>query len=836
MNLPDKLDYTEYLFKYTHNNNINDYYSILLPPPNVTGELHIGHALNVFLQDAIARKVIMSGKNISWNTGLDHAGIATQNIVEKYLYNVKNTTRYDIGKDEFIKITWEWIHQYSDKIKNQLKKMNLILNLDSSKFSLDKDVNKFVYDVFYKLYNDNLIYRDTRLVNYCINCSTVLADIEVKHINKKGYLYYIKYKGVDIPDLIVATTRPETLIGDTAIAINPNDSRYSNINGNVQVPIINRVIPIIKNSAIDPLFGTGAVKVTPAHSKEDYRLAQEHNLQYINIFDKNKVIIKPFSGVNVNELRSKVVNALKDNLLSQEKYVHSVPVCDRCGNNIEFIISKQWFIKVKPLINIAIDGIKKNNISCYPSNIYSRVIKYLEEMEDWCISRQLWWGHRIPLWETNDKQYITYNSSKSKEVEDVLDTWFSSSLWPLIMSEYTTSKNIFKQIYPIDLLVTGYDILFFWVARMCLLSTYVYYKDNNIILSPFKNILITGLIRDKKGQKMSKSKGNGIDPLLLIDQYGSDALRFSLLRSFSPGADILLSEHDVKISRNICTKLWNLYKFASMNDLKLKNNLNINKNNIDQLDVFDIWIISQLNDTIKNVNSAYNNYRFDLVSENLYHFFKNNLCDTYIEFYKLSKDNKIKQNILEYILFILLKLFHIFIPQVTGYIYTFYSKNTLLDDRFPIDYDDIINKIEDKDIHNNIANDIIRIITHIRSFISKQNINYKDIVAKFQLFHLSEYEGLISQITKLSINTDNISSGNGYNLKLLVGDCSVTLYGIKNVQLQSIIKLKEKLKLDYDKLYSKYIQMQSSNKVSDSAINIVKSKIELIKNELNSLS
>lgn len=652
-------------------------FSIVIPPPNITGSLHMGHALNNTLQDIIIRTKRMQGYNTLWVPGTDHAGIATQNVVEKELRK-QNVKREELGRKEFIKRIWLWREQYGNQIILQLKKLGCSCDWSRLRFTMDEGLSKAVREVFVTLYEEGLIYQDNYIVNWCPRCHTALSDIEVEHKETSGKLYYLRYPLLYDPQnyIVVATTRPETMLGDTAVAVNPNDERYRNLIGQrVILPILKREIPIISDSFVDPSFGTGAVKVTPAHDLNDFEMGRRHNLEEINILNKDATL--NFNAGLYKDLdrfygRQKLLEDLKEyNLIEKiEDYQYSMGHCYRCHTIVEPYLSKQWFVRMKNLASSAILAVKENKIIFTPESWKKTYFEWMYNIRNWCISRQIWWGHRIPVWYCNNcndiivsridiKECLRCNSKDIKQDEDVLDTWFSSALWPFSTLGFPEKTRDLEVFYPTSVLSTGFDILFFWVARMIMMGLKF---QNNV---PFKRVYIHALIRDAQGQKMSKSSGNVIDPINIIDKFGTDALRFTLAIMAIQGRDILLSPERIKGYRHFCNKIWNAARFILMNTEDLKETkLDIPKD----LTLADHWIIGRINQLIDKVTISLENYQFNEASKALYDFLWHEFCDWYIELAKISLNNNRRretQIILLKILSDTLKLLHPFMPFIT---------------------------------------------------------------------------------------------------------------------------------------------------------------------------
>jgi len=658
-------------------------FSIVIPPPNVTGSLHMGHALNNSLQDLLVRFYRMNDYETLWQPGTDHAGIATQALVEKKLLE-KGINKHDLGREKFINEIWKWKKESGNKILNQLKKLGCSCDWSRSRFTMDEDLSKAVSKTFVQLYQEKIIYKDTKLVNWDTKLETAISDLEVEQKEVQSNLYYIKYKILGENNfIIIATTRPETMIGDTAVAVNPKDERYKNLVGKkVVIPIIDREINIILDSYVSMEQGSGALKVTPAHDFNDYEIGKRHNLEFINIFEKNgklnNTAPNELVGLDRFEAREIIVKKLKEkDLLDKiENIKNSIPYGDRSNSVIEPLLTEQWFADAKFLSKKATQVVKQKKTNFFPNNWSKTYFNWMNNIQPWCISRQIWWGHRIPAWYSADKKiFVAENESDAKKLakkyykknvklkrdDDVLDTWFSSSLWPFATLGWPNKTKELKKFYPTSVLVTGFDIIFFWVARMMMMGNHLMKKV------PFSNVYVHALVRDEKGQKMSKSKGNVIDPLDLIKKYGADPLRFTLISMAAPGRDVKLSEDRVKGYRNFLNKIWNANKFSNINKCKISNKININKINLD----INKWIYFELVKTNIEAKKHIENFRFDEAAKVIYQFVWHSYCDWYIEFLKPIFNSKNKthlqesRNLSAYILANILIILHPFIPFFT---------------------------------------------------------------------------------------------------------------------------------------------------------------------------
>ena len=667
-------------FFHADENSPKPHYSIVIPPPNVTGVLHMGHALNNTLQDVLARWKRMTGHEVLWMPGTDHAGIATQNVVEKQLA-AEGTDRHALGREGFIERVWRWRSESGGQIINQLKRLGASCDWERERFTMDEGLSKAVREVFVKLYEDGLIYRDNRLINWCPRCHTALSDLEVEHDDKKGNLWHLRYPVIGTDRyLVVATTRPETMLGDTAVAVNPDDERYADLVGKkVLLPLVNREIPIVADDYVDREFGSGAVKITPAHDFNDFEIGKRHDLEFINIFDESGIVNENgggYIGLERYEARKKVVADLEaQGLLERiDDYANAVGECYRCKTVIEPYMSKQWYVKVGPLAKEAIAAVESGRTRIVPQQWEKTYFEWMYNIQDWCVSRQIWWGHRIPAWFCDACGEISVSredltacqhcgSGEIHQETDVLDTWFSSALWPFSTMGWPEQTPTLAKFYPTSCLVTGFDILFFWVARMMMMG--LKFMDE----VPFKEVYIHALVRDAQGQKMSKSKGNVIDPLTVIDEYGADAFRFTLVAFAAMGRDIKLSTERIAGYRNFANKLWNASRFALMN---LEDFTPDGKGLGDMsLSLADHWILGRLQVAIKDVSAALGEYKFNDAANALYSFTWHEFCDWYIELSKddlYGSDAAVKQRaqaVLYHVLEQLLRLLHPFMPFIT---------------------------------------------------------------------------------------------------------------------------------------------------------------------------
>ena len=690
----------ERLFSASESESTQPSYSIVIPPPNVTGVLHMGHALNNTLQDILCRYRRLRGDNVLWMPGTDHAGIATQNVVEKKLAG-EGLNRHQVGRKKFIEAVWEWRSEYGSAIINQLKRLGASCDWDRERFTMDEGLSRAVRKVFVTLYQEGLIYRGNYIINWCNRCHTALADLEVEHELHDGFLYHIRYpfsggKG----NVVIATTRPETMLGDTAVAVNPDDERYHGLESQkIMLPLMNRKIPIIQDKYVDMSFGTGALKITPAHDPNDFDIGNRHNLERIKVIDDNGRMTSEagkFENMDRFQCREAVIEALKKEGLFEkiEPYQHNIGHCYRCNTIIEPNLSKQWFVKAKPLAEKAMDAVKSGDTRIVPEIWTKTYFEWMNNIKDWCISRQIWWGHQIPAWtcETCDEVIVAMNAPdtcpacKGKNLiqdTDVLDTWFSSALWPFSTMGWPDDTPILKLFYPTSVLVTGFDILFFWVARMMMMGLH-FMGD-----VPFKDVYVHALVRDEDGKKMSKSTGNVIDPLSVIDTYGTDAFRFTLAAFAAQGRDVKMSEKRVEGYRNFINKIWNAARFALIHlDKEYKNIPH------DSLSLVDRWILSRRCHVADKVSQALDSYRFNDAAGVLYNFVWHEFCDWYLEAIKpvLYDKEKTKRkeatlSVLWRVLHDTLILLHPFTPFVTEEIWDKLpgTKDSIMNSTFPLD-------------------------------------------------------------------------------------------------------------------------------------------------------
>ena len=703
-------------------NSSKEPFTIVIPPPNVTGNLHIGHALDQTLQDCLTRMKRMQGFEALWLPGMDHAGIATQNVVEKQLAT-QGLSRHDLGREDFVKKVWDWKAESGGQILGQMRRLGDSVDWSREAFTMDENLSQAVLTIFKKLFDQGLIYRAERIINWCPRCLTALSDIEVEHHDDAGEFVQVRY-GEGEQSIVVATTRAETMMGDGAVAVHPDDPRYKHMVGTeVLLPLVNRMIPIIADELVDPEFGTGAVKVTAAHDPNDFEMAVRHNIPFVIIMNEHGVMSgtgTEFDGMDRFDARVAVVAKLKEmgRIVAEKRpYIHAVGHCSRCDTTVEPRLSKQWFVKVAPLAKAAGDAVRDRRVKIEPAELAPRYFEWVDNMYDWCISRQLWWGHRIPVWYGPNDEVIVVGPGESAPAgytqdPDVLDTWFSSALWPFSTLGWPNNTADVKKFYPTSVLVTGYDILFFWVARMMLFGLFA--MDG---VPPFHTIVLHGLVRDQFGKKMSKSRGNVVDPLEFIDKYGADALRFTLARGSNPGKDQALAEDWIAGSRNFATKLWNATRFAMMNGATIEGPLPA----IDTLSDIDKWVLSRLSETTAEYTSLIESYEFARACESIYHFAWDDLCDWYLELSKhafASGSASASARVLGHVLDTLFRLLHPVMPFITETLWTTLTGGkTLVTASWPIADTALINKKSE-----NLVGELQKIITEVRRFRNDQGV------------------------------------------------------------------------------------------------------------------
>ncbi len=739
-------------------------FTIVMPPPNVTGSLHVGHGLDLTIQDLLTRMKRMKGFEALWLPGMDHAGIATQNVVEKKLA-AEGKSRHDLGREAFVAKVWEWKAQSGGAILDQIKRMGASVDWDREAFTMDPQLSKAVLTIFKRLYDEGLIYRAERIINWCPRCLTALSDIEVDHQDDAGEFVSIKY-GDDEINITVATTRAETMLGDGAVAVNPNDERYKHLIGKkVLLPLVDRYIPIIADELVESDFGTGAVKVTAAHDPNDFEMAMRHNVEIVVIMNEHGVMAgtgTKFDGMDRFDARKAVVEELRKQgrvVAEKRPYVHAVGHCQRCETTVEPRLSKQWFVKVAPLAKAAGDAVRSGKVKIEPAEMSPRYFEWVDNMHDWCISRQLWWGHRIPVFYGPNGEVVVCGPGETppagyEQDQDVLDTWFSSALWPFSTLGWPDETASLKKFYPTSVLVTGYDILFFWVARMMIMGLFA--MDGK---QPFDVIALHGLVRDQFGKKMSKSRGNTVDPIEFMDKYGSDALRFTLAKGANPGTDQALAEDWIAGSRNFATKLWNASRFAMMNGANVTGEVAARS----ELTAIDNWILTRLDQTISEVNDLFEKYEFAKACDLIYHFAWNDLCDWYLELSKSTfnaggapaeKSKRVLGEVLDQ----LLRLMHPVMPFITEELWCALTNGeSLMIAQWPkadaakqdLKSVELVNKMQE-------------IVTEIRRFRADQGIKTTaKIAAKFTGLTeagLADYEDALRFIVKCEGKDGNFSA------------------------------------------------------------------------------
>ena len=758
-------------------------YAIVIPPPNVTGKLHLGHAWDTTLQDIIIRFKKMQGFNAIWIPGMDHAGIATQAKVDAKLKEMGIKPR-ELDRDEWLRYAWDWKNEYAENIHKQWAKLGLSLCYSKERFTLDEGLNRAVNHVFKTLFDEGLIYRGERIINWDPAQMTALSNEEVIYKEVKGAFYHIKYYLENSDEYLeVATTRPETLFGDTAVAVNPDDERYKDLIGkNVILPVVGKLIPIVGDEHADPLFGTGIVKITPAHDPNDFEVGNRHNLERIVCINPDGTMNEnagEFAGLDRFVAREKLVEYLKekDLLISVEEIMHNVGHSERSGVMVEPYLSKQWFVKMRPLADRVLENQKNKDtkVNFVPTRYEKIMNHWMEITYDWCISRQLWWGHRIPAWYKGDEVYVGEVAPVGDgwvQDNDVLDTWFSSALWPFSTLGWPEETEDFKKFYPNNVLVTGYDIIPFWVNRMTFQG--LYFTGQR----PFKDCLIHGLIRDKQGRKMSKSLGNGVDPMDVIDTYGADALRFFLTTSSAAGTDLRYDEEKVKASWNFINKLWNASRFVLMNIEDL------NGLSFDNLKMEDKWILTSLNNTIKNVTKNMEQYDFNNVGTEIYSFVWNDFCDNYIEFAKFSLDDVTTKPVLCYVLTCILKMLHPFMPYVTDELYSnlpIHEENIILSE-YP--------KYNSKEVFKNEYEEFGNIIEFIKVF---RNVKLENKIGKDFGIKINNEEDYSLIMKLLRINLDEHKKLNGTKYSVIYKNYNLDIYYEKEVTEEDMMLLNKQI-------------------------------------------
>jgi valyl-tRNA synthetase len=704
-------------------------FSIVLPPPNVTGSLHIGHALDHTIQDALVRRRRMQGYEALWLPGMDHAGIATQNVVERRL-GTEGLSRHDLGREAFVERVWQWKAESGGAILGQMRRLGDSVDWDRERFTMDEGLSRAVLTIFKRLFDDGLIYRAERIINWCPRCHTALSDIEVEHTEDDGELVSIRYGDGD-DAIVVATTRAETMLGDTAVAVHPDDTRYAHLVGReVELPLTGRRIPIVADEHVDPAFGTGAVKVTPAHDPNDFEIGARHNLPSLTILDERGVVTAhgPFQDLDRYEARPAVIAALREQgriVAEKRPYRHAVGHCSRCDTTVEPRLSLQWFVRTGPLARAAGDAVRDGRVRIEPAELAKRYFGWVDNMHDWCISRQLWWGHRIPVWYGPGGEVVCVGPDEQapagegwRQDEDVLDTWFSSALWPFSTLGWPDRTADLERFYPTSVLVTGYDILFFWVARMMMFGLYA--MDGR---QPFDVVALHGMVRDQFGKKMSKSFGNVIDPLDWIDRFGADATRFTLVRGANPGTDVSISEEWALGSRSFCNKLWNATRFALLNGATVEGDLPEPQ----RCSSVDRWVLSRLSHVVAEVDAHFERYEFAKVCDTLYHFAWDDVCDWYLELAKpvLAEDGPaaaVTRRVLGHVLDQLLRLLHPVIPFVTDELWralrrTHEESDSVVVAAWPVPDATLVDDAAEAEVSA-----LQRVVTEVRRFRSDQGL------------------------------------------------------------------------------------------------------------------
>ncbi|ACA54949.1 valine--tRNA ligase [Clostridium botulinum] len=837
-------------------------YTIVLPPPNITGKLHLGHALDDTLQDILMRTKRMQGYSTLWLPGQDHASIATEVKVENELLK-EGIVKKEIGREAFLGKVWEWTDEYRGKIRNQIKKLGCSLDFTRERFTMDEQLDKAVKHFFVKLYNEGLIYQGNRITNWCPKCKTALSDAEIEYSEHEGHFWHVKYPVVGSDEYLeIATTRPETMLGDTAVAVNPKDERYAHLVGKtLMLPLVNREIPIVADDYVDMEFGTGAVKITPAHDPNDYQVGKRHNLPEINVmFDDGRINYEEtrYHEMDRYEARKAIVEDLKNEgfLVKIKEHNHNVSCHDRCNTVIEPIISKQWFVKMDELAKPAIEVVKNKNVKFVPERFEKTYFNWMENIQDWCISRQLWWGHRIPVWYCKDCGEVIVateeptkcpkcNSEKLQQDNDVLDTWFSSALWPFSTLGWPDKTPDLKYFYPNNTLVTGYDIIFFWVARMVFSGLYC--MDD----IPFDTVLIHGIVRDSEGKKMSKSLGNGVDPIEVIDEYGADALRFTLVTGNAPGNDIRYYPERVEAARNFANKIWNASRFVLMNlDKDLMDKYKDNKN----YTIADKWILSRLNTVVKEVTENIEKFELGIASQKIYDFIWGEFCDWYIELVKpvlYGEDEQSKGiafNVLHKVLETSLQLLHPIMPFITEEIYThlYTEYESIAISKWP-EYDEILkDEKSEKDMEYII--EAIKSIRNVRTEMdvppsrkAKLMIYLTEKEAERSFKEGEVYFQKLASASEVSFLENKETSDKNVSVVTRGAEIFIPLLELVDIEkeLERLNKEKEKLEKEIDRVEKKLSNEKFVSKAPESVVNEEREKGEkyraMLKSVLESL-
>ncbi|EOC99495.1 valine--tRNA ligase [Caldisalinibacter kiritimatiensis] len=849
-------EFEERIYKYWNENGYfkaepneeKEPFTIMMPPPNVTGKLHMGHALNNTIQDTLIRWKRMEGYETLWLPGTDHASISTEAKVVAKIES-EGKSKKELGREKFLEEAWAWTEEYGGNIRNQLKKLGVSCDWTKERFTLDKGLSKAVEEVFIRLYEKGLIYRGDRIINWCPSCGTALSDAEVEHEEKQGKLWHIKYPVKDSDEyIVIATTRPETMLGDLAVAVHPEDERYKHLIGKkVVLPLVNREIPIIADEYVEMEFGTGAVKITPSHDPNDFEVGARHNLGQLKVMNDDASINEhggKYQGLDRYEARKQIVNDLDEQgyLVKIEDHTHNVGHCERCKTVVEPIISKQWFVSMKTLAEPAMKAYKEGKVKFVPERFGKIYMHWLENIRDWCISRQLWWGHRLPVYYCQDCDEVIVSretpekcsnceSTNIKQDPDTLDTWFSSALWPFSTLGWPEETEELKYFYPTDVLVTGYDIIFFWVIRM------VFSGLEHMGEVPFNDVVINGLVRDAQGRKMSKSLGNGIDPLEIIDKYGSDALRFTLVTGNTPGNDMRFHMERVEASRNFANKLWNATRFVIMN---LGDEIISEEEAKELLREEDKWIISRINDVVKEVTENLRKYELGMTAQKIYDFTWNEYCDWYIEMVKtrLYGEDENEKNTARYVLLTvlkdILKLLHPFMPFITEEIWNHLpgTEKSLIVSEWPKHKEE--NNYEDSVRRISFVMEAIKSIRNIRAEMnvvpSKKakvifvttNEEIKDTLLKGEEFFVNLASA--SQI-EVKENKDNIGED---AMSAVVESCQIflpleELVDIKK-EIERLEKEKERLDKELDRVNKKLSNEGFVNKAPEHVVNAEREK------------
>lgn len=830
-------------------------FTIVMPPPNVTGQLHMGHAMDAALQDVLIRFKRMQGYAALWLPGVDHAGIATQIKVEEELRK-DGLTRYDLGREKFLEKVWDWKHKYGNRIVEQQKKLGASCDWERARFTMDEGCSHAVREVFVNLYEKGLIYKGSRIINWCPNCVTALSDAEVEYIDKPGHMWHLRYPLTDgSGDVVVATTRPETMLGDTGVAVNPADARYKNLVGKTCIlPLVNKEIPIVADDYVDMEFGTGCVKMTPAHDPNDFEVGLRHNLEVVRVLDDNGKINEfggKYQGLDRYEARKVMLADLEAGgyLVKIDDHAHNVGTCYRCHNDVEPIISAQWFVKMQPLAKEALEVVTNGSTKFVPDRFTKIYTNWMENVRDWCISRQLWWGHQIPAWYCADCGHMTVSredamacekcgSHNITRDEDVLDTWFSSALWPFETLGWPGDAEDFKYFYPTDVLVTGYDIIFFWVARM------IFSGCEQTGKTPFHTVLIHGLVRDDKGRKMSKSLGNGIDPLEMIEKYGSDALRMNMVTANSPGNDMRFYVERCEAMRNFANKIWNASRYVLMNLKTDENKLPV----LDKLESADKWILSKLNTLIAEVTENLDKYELGIAVQKVYDFIWDSYCDWYIELTKArlyADEEEPKQtaiSVLVYVLDQFLKLLHPFMPFITEEIWQAipHEGESIMIQSWPVYHEDLNFKAEEIAMET-----IMNVIRAVRNRRAEMNVPPSK---KSTLYVVTAKKDIFEQgaafITKLAyadqmIVSDAAPAGHEDMVSCVTADAELFIPMNELVdlekELERIGKEIEKAKKNLQSIEGKLTNENFVSRAPEAVVNAEKEKAEKARSLLTQL-